>query len=217
MPADTSPPGEPTKRAYRLGKRRASIDRTRQSILEAATDLFAGAAPARISLEDVAAKAGVSRATVYYQFKSRRELLDALVLAALPIPAMAELVLAREHPDARDAARAYVHGMAYIWEACGPAVANVSALAAVDTEARQLANDYDEQRRQALIGLAGRLSEQRYLRSGVTAGLAAEVMWWLTGIATFHHLRERSGLTIDAVAHTLVAMLDPLIREERAP
>lgn len=80
--AGTSPAGVAPKRSYRLGKRLESIDRTRQRIIEAATELFAGPSPARISLDDVAAKAGVSRATVYYQFKSRQELLDTIVVAA---------------------------------------------------------------------------------------------------------------------------------------
>lgn len=217
MPSDTSHAGKPPKRVYRLGKRRESIDRTRQSILDAATELFSGPAPGRISLDDVAVKAAVSRATVYYQFKSRRALLDAIVLAALPISAMAELVIAREQPDARHAARAYVHGMGYLWDACGPVVANVAALAAVDPEARQLSNEYDEQRRQALIGLAGRLGQQGYLREGVRPHEAAEILWWLTSIASFHHLRVRSGLPVEAVADTLAAMLDPLLREVPAP
>ena len=217
MPANTSNPDGAKKRTYRLGKRRESIDRTRQRILAAANELFSGPAPARISLDDVAAKAGVSRATVYYQFKSRRELLDAVVLAAIPLVRMAELVAAREHPDAREAAMSYLVGMARFWEDGGPVLMNVSRLAAVDPEAQLLSENYDAQRRQALVGVARRLESQGYLADGVDAARLAEVLWWLSSLASFDHLRRRSGLSVEDVGETLGRMFAPLLRETPAP
>lgn len=217
MPADTSQPGEPAKRAYRLGKRRESIDRTRQNILAAAKELFSGPAPGRISLDDVAAKAGVSRATVYYQFKSRRELLDALVLAAIPIARLAELMAVRELPDARDAAAGYLRGIAGFWEEGGPVIMNTSRLSALDTEARAISEAYDEQRRQALKLLAERLASQGYLRDDIDAPRAAEVMWWISSLSSFDHLRRRSALSVDEVGDTMASMLDALFRAPPAP
>jgi AcrR family transcriptional regulator len=70
-------------RAYRLGRRQASVDRTYRSILDAARDLVAERGPAP-SVGAVARRAGVSRLTVYARFGSRAALLEALA------PAMAD-------------------------------------------------------------------------------------------------------------------------------
>lgn len=66
-------------RKYDLGRRRAITEATRTRILEATRALLGGKAdPAEFSMESVAAKAGVSRMTVYNQFHSEAGLLEAL-------------------------------------------------------------------------------------------------------------------------------------------
>src|SRR5581483_9785281 len=66
-------------RSYSLGKRKASTEETRVRILEAARKLLADEArPAELSMEAVARAADVSRLTIYYQFESRRGLLEAI-------------------------------------------------------------------------------------------------------------------------------------------
>jgi len=67
-------------RAYRLGRRQASVDRTYRSILDAARELVAERGPAP-SVGAVARRAGVSRLTVYARFGSRAALLGSLAPA----------------------------------------------------------------------------------------------------------------------------------------
>jgi len=64
-------------RSYRLGRRQASVDRTRRSILDAARELVAADGP-EPSVGAIARRAGVSRLTVYSRFGSRAGLLDAI-------------------------------------------------------------------------------------------------------------------------------------------
>jgi len=71
-------------RPYRLGRRRAGVDRTSADIVAAARDLVAAGDPA--SMTAVAVRAGVSRATVYNRFGGRAGLLRAI--APAPPPAL---------------------------------------------------------------------------------------------------------------------------------
>jgi len=66
-------------RPYNLGKRKAATDETRLRIIEAARQLLADESNvAELSMEAIARRADVSRLTIYYQFRSRPGLLEAL-------------------------------------------------------------------------------------------------------------------------------------------
>ena len=68
-----------TPRPYRLGQRQAGVEATRARILGAARNLLAGDADiGAFTVDMVAHQAGVARMTVYYQFESKRGLLEAL-------------------------------------------------------------------------------------------------------------------------------------------
>jgi AcrR family transcriptional regulator len=66
------------KRPYDNSKRAVASEETRKSITDAARELMAGVSYFDISLEDIANQAGVSRQTIYFQFKSKRNVLLAL-------------------------------------------------------------------------------------------------------------------------------------------
>jgi AcrR family transcriptional regulator len=61
------------------GRRRLSVDERREELIEAALELFSHRPPEEISIDDVAAAAGASRALVYHYFGGKQE----LYLAAL--------------------------------------------------------------------------------------------------------------------------------------
>lgn len=83
-------------------------DETRSRILGAAFDRVADAGLARLSLEDVAADAGVSRQTLYRHFGSRDGLLRALVLREEQWFFERVLAAADAHKDVEDAMAAGV-------------------------------------------------------------------------------------------------------------
>src|SRR5205085_2304877 len=65
-------------RPYRLGKREAAANETRLRILEATRQVLAAEEESDLGMDSVAHRADVSRLTIYYQFKSRPGLLEAL-------------------------------------------------------------------------------------------------------------------------------------------
>src|SRR5262249_9711035 len=64
---------------YNLGQRQDASEETRRRIVAAARDLLADeSGPPGFTVETVARRAGVARMTVYYQFRSKRGVLEAL-------------------------------------------------------------------------------------------------------------------------------------------
>ena len=89
-----------------VGRRRARSVETRAAILSAAEQVFAKAGLAGARTDDIAAAAGVNKALLYYYFKSKRGLYEAVLddhfrefnrraLAVLAAPGAARTVLLR--------------------------------------------------------------------------------------------------------------------------
>src|ERR671924_654819 len=96
-------------RRYRLGQRQAAVDQTRARIIAAARELLlAGGVSSGFSVDAVARQAGVARMTVYYQFGSKRGLLEALFddLAARGL--VGRLRAAFGCPDPREALTEFI-------------------------------------------------------------------------------------------------------------
>lgn len=77
------------KRDYRLGKRAQKLEETRRRIVEATVDLHGTVGPAKTTISDIAARAGVQRHTVYAHFPDERSLFLAcsgLSLERDPLP-----------------------------------------------------------------------------------------------------------------------------------
>ena len=83
-----------TPRRYEMRDRAAAVERTRQQIVTAAINLFAAQTAAATNMDDIAAAAGVSTATVYRHFGDFDSLADACArtafdIAAVPTPEVA--------------------------------------------------------------------------------------------------------------------------------
>lgn len=78
----------PARRRYRLGRRQAAIDATRQRIVEAAFDLHTTSGPGRTTIAAVAARAGVQRHTVYAHFADPASLFEACTAHGIEAMAM---------------------------------------------------------------------------------------------------------------------------------
>lgn len=81
-------------RRYEMRGRAAAVEQTRQRIVEAAIRVFAERTAAASTMEDVAAEAGVSSATVYRHFRDFDGLADACAetafnIAEVPTPEVA--------------------------------------------------------------------------------------------------------------------------------
>ncbi|MDR3372831.1 MAG: TetR/AcrR family transcriptional regulator [Ancalomicrobiaceae bacterium] len=71
-------------------KRQQASEQRRQAILDAALDVFAAEGFTAARLDDVAAKAGVAKGTIYLFFKDKEELFEQIVVAAIS-PVLARL------------------------------------------------------------------------------------------------------------------------------
>jgi AcrR family transcriptional regulator len=191
-------------RAYRLGRRRETIAETRERVLVAARDEFGESGFFTTTLEAVATRAGVARATVYYQFKSKHALLDATIAHVVEhANRRDELRRALEEPDATKALRDYVGAACQFWDEHYHFYRSVIGLAAVDAEAGRIADEYDRRRREPLVWLAKRLADQEQLRSGVTQKDAVNVIWLMTSFRSYDHLHGRSALSLRAASALL--------------
>jgi AcrR family transcriptional regulator len=91
------------QRAYRMGRRRESLEGMHQHIAEAAFELHATVGPAQTSIKAVAERAGVQRHTVYHHFPDMTSLVRACTEHGMRITRIPEAApwLAVEDPTAR--------------------------------------------------------------------------------------------------------------------
>ena len=196
-------------RPYRLGRREAGVARTRDRILEAARSLFAEAGFHGVGLEEVARRADVSRKTVYYQFGSKRGLLEAVVADLERRAELVERVRAVvEQPDAARALPAYLREVCRFWAGAQELLRSLHGLAALDRDVGEVLAAHDDARRTRLAGFVDRLAEQRGLAPGEPRRRVVETLWMLTSFGTFDHLARRSGLPLEEVAALLTELAE---------
>jgi AcrR family transcriptional regulator len=81
-----------------LSKRQQGAEARRQSILDAGLEVFASAGFEAARLDDVAAKAGVAKGTIYLSFRDKEHLFEAIVLGEVT-PLLAVLDKTATVPD----------------------------------------------------------------------------------------------------------------------
>lgn len=203
-------------RAYRLGKRQADVEDTRERVVDAATALFGESGFHRVTLEDVAKRAGVARATVYYQFESKFGLLDAVIAAIVERVGLRRAQRAREHPDAALGVRLYLKEVVAFWSKQDALLRNIYGLAAVDPEAARLVEQYEGRRKDVIAWLVKRLDDQGKLRKGISQKHAVDVLWMLSGFRSFDQLYSSSKLSVRAAAALLSELATNAVVEPAA-
>ncbi len=174
-------------RAYNLGQRRGPIDRGRQQILDAARQLLAGSESyTAFTVDAVARRADVARATVYYQFGSKAGLLEAVCDALAETGQMPELAAAFTEPDPREGLRRFIGCFGQFWSADRAAMRRLRALAALDPDVGAVISARDQRRQEGLTVLAGRLAGTSVLAA--EPGHAVRVLFMLTSFETFDAL-----------------------------
>jgi AcrR family transcriptional regulator len=154
------------------------------------------------TVEEVADRAGVSRATLYQHFRSRVDLVDAICESFAANPALRRLDEVVELPDARAALAETIAAAVRFWAAEGAALDPLYGVQAIDPAARALVERQRADRRNALRRLARKLRTSRRLRAGTTESRALELLMVLTSYETYRELRL-AGLGERALATTL--------------
>src|SRR3569832_2056444 len=147
-------------RPYQLGRRQADIDKGRRRIVDAARDLLAESEHyTAFTVDAVAKRADVARATVYYQFGSKTGLLEALCDALAERGGMDQLARAFTAPAPDDALRLLVTAFARFWGTDRLVMRRLRALAALDTDVATVITARDDRRRVALKTLLARRTD----------------------------------------------------------
>ena len=81
-PGTAADPGAARPRRAQRNRRRLSVDERRDELIAAALELFSSRPPETVSIDDVAAAAGASRALVYHYFGGKQELYVAALKSA---------------------------------------------------------------------------------------------------------------------------------------
>jgi len=146
------------------------------------------------TVEQVADRAGVSRATVYQHFASRLELVDSVCDVMGVNPALVQLRKDVVLPDAAEALEKAVGGSVAFWVSESPVLTQLYGVVAVDPAARNLVDRQRRDRRSELERLVDNLAGSGRLATGVTKRDALATLLLLTSFETYCELRE-AGLT----------------------
>jgi AcrR family transcriptional regulator len=189
-------------RAYRSQRRTTRSTQTRERILAAVRELLAEGSFHETAVEQVAERAGVSRATLYQHFRSRLELVDAICETFDANPALLKLRNVVEHPDPATALAETIALSVRFWSTENPVLAPLYGVEAIDPAARDLVARQRADRRSELQRLARHLHTSKRLRVGVGEKRAHDLLMVFTSYETFRELRL-SGLSDGQVTKAL--------------
>jgi AcrR family transcriptional regulator len=198
-------------RPYTAGRRREtseSVDR----VLEAAERMTREGVFHAATMDELAAAAGVSRATVFNRFGSKLGVLEALFRRGMEGPEMAAIydALALEDPVA--ALDAVVEAGCAIWEAYAFVHLQLQSVAVLEPEAASLVDEQRESQRAGLQRLARRLAKAGKLRPGLTQARATATLHMVTSLESFLWLRQAYGLSLRQTRETLAELARTLLR-----
>jgi AcrR family transcriptional regulator len=188
------------KRSYRSQIRDARAEETRAAIIAAATTLFAERGYVATSISDIAARAGVSRATVFNAVGAKPELLIRAYQTAVrgrePDVPLGEQARSRRILAETDPHR-LLAGYATVVTETGPRIAPlyeaVRAAAHADAEAALLWQRLTGERRYGAGRVVRAVAKLGPLRAGLNTRTATDVLWLLNDPALYRQLVIERG------------------------
>jgi AcrR family transcriptional regulator len=190
-------------RAYRPGRKRQASADTRRRIVDAVRELLGEGTFHESTVEDVAKRAGVARATLYQHFGSRLGLVDALCETFDENPALIAIrkAVGLDDPDA--ALEQSIANCVRFWVSEEGVVQPLYGVAAVDPSAGALVERQTADRKSEMQRLVGSLRAHGRIAVGVSDRRALALLLVLTSFETFRELRRRAGLSERDVTATL--------------
>ena len=151
-------------------------------------------------MEEVARRAGVSRATLYQHFDSRLDLIDAICETFAENPALVELRDLVDDPDADRALDRTIANSIRFWASEDAVLSQIYGVAAIDPAAQSLVDRQRADRRGELERLVRNLDRAGRLQQNGRRALALLLV--LTSYDSFRELRQ-AGLSVRQVSATL--------------
>jgi AcrR family transcriptional regulator len=197
-------------RAYTTPRRRGSAESV-ERVLEAAERLIAEDAFHSATMEELAAAAGVSRATVFNRLGSKLGVLQALADRCNASPEMRAIQESLEIEDPVASLEALIEASCAIWERQGFIHEQLHAIVVLEPGAAALIEDQREDQRADLEGLARLLARAGRLRPGLGEARAAATLHVLTSLETFLRLRREYGLSLRQTRETIAELARSLL------
>lgn len=154
------------------------------------------------SVEQVAERAGVSRATLYQHFRSRLDLIDAICETLDANPVLQQLRQTVVLPDPDAALHETIGLSMQFWASEDAVLAPLYGVEAIDAAAHDLVVRQRADRRSELKRLAHHLQTKKRLRAGLSERRALDLLMVFTSYESFRELRL-SGLTDAQLTKTL--------------
>src|SRR5438045_6471078 len=187
------------KRPYQSTLRGTQAESTRTAVIAAAARLFAEEGYAATSIEDIAAAAGVSRATVFTSVGGKAKLLKTALDVAIvgddepvALPERPRSKAIRAEPDPRKYLALYAEQVTEMDGRKAAIDEAVRGAAGVVPDARALWESHLAQHRQGASNVIGDLMRKGGLRPGLDPESAADIVW-LLGPGTYYMLVHRRG------------------------
>jgi AcrR family transcriptional regulator len=170
----------PAAHAYRTRRPSKRSAATRERIMGAVRELLEEGSFHESTVEQVADRAGISRATLYQHFGSRLGLVDAICDTFAVNPALLAIRETVDLPDPAEALDLTIANAVRFWSSEDAVLRQLYGVTAIDPAAQALVDRQRADRRGEMERLARRLENPR----------APAVLMVLTSYETFRELRE---------------------------
>lgn len=202
-------------RPYRLGRRAETVQRTKETILEAAADVLTAAGIRGVTIEAVARNAGVSRVTVYDHFEHKAGLLEALAWWTFAQHDIDRVRRARHQANVRAALVDFVEENARFFESVGPQGRAILKTAGTDPDAAAvLQTTYVDARRAAIRELVDRLDNSHELDAAWLPERAVDALMIITSLEAFETVTGHGRLALEDAVAVLGHMATALLHDE---
>jgi len=172
-----------------MAKREAATGDTRLRILEATRQILADESEVALSMEAIARRADVSRLTIYYQFKSRPGLLEALYDYLAMRGNMRRMAEVFHEPDPYTALEKLVSVFVGFWSSDRVVIRRLRAMAALDPDVREGIESRDARRHHIAREILKRMAAAGKKNYDDERRIAtADVIAMLTGFAAYDAL-----------------------------
>lgn len=183
---------------------------TRRRILDAATAILVEDGYHRMSLERVATRAGVARATIYYQFGSKSGLTEEV---------LSDIELRERIHESREQDRTVedlLRRVTGIWERHRDVLRGIVGMVAADPPTREAIGRHQMGRRQRVTELVDELAGAGKLRAGRAD--AVDAIWLLTSFSAYDYFRQHGIRTPEEALRLLERLATAVVEPDgRAP
>lgn len=186
----------------RSAGRTAASDQTRTRILDAARDLAVEEGFSGFTVERVAERAGVSRMTVYYQFGSKADLMEALFDHLAAKGRMDRLAEAFTQRDPLQGLATFIEVFCGFWASDRPGLRRLRGWAAVESDPGNGPQARDAWRREGLDVIVGRIRDAHGVPSAEEHAGVIDLLHTLTSFESYDNL-ARAGRDREEISDLL--------------